>query len=303
MKERFEGGQNTPRLVETLKEQRIVAADSQLATALAEVGELLEVPAGNKLIEQDAEDTDTYLIVAGTFQILVNGQVVGARGPGNHVGEMAAIQPTQKRSATVQASETSVVLKITATQLATLGERFPGIWRAIAKELARRLLERNRFVSQTHDRIRVFIISSTEALEIARTIQSDFQHDPFTVTIWSHGVFLASQYPVESLEHQLDSSDFAIAIATPDDMLTSRAKTTASPRDNVIFELGLFIGRLGRRRSFLVEPRGEEVKLPSDLFGITTLPYRYTGVSDLAAALGPACTCIRNLIRELGANN
>jgi predicted nucleotide-binding protein len=303
MKERFEGNENKARLVETLKEQRIVAADPQLATALAEAGELLEVPAGDNLIEQDGEDTETYFVIAGSFQILVNGQVVAARGAGNHVGEMAAIQPTQRRSATVKASETSVVLKIGADKLATLGEKFPGIWRVIAKELARRLLERNRFVSHTHDTIKVFIICSTEALEIARIIQSDFQYDPFTVTIWSHGVFLASHYPIESLELQLDASDFAIAIATPDDMTTSREKTTASPRDNVIFELGLFIGRLGRKRSFLVEPRGEEIKLPSDLFGITTVPYRFTGTRDLVTALGPACTCIRNLIRELGPNN
>jgi CRP/FNR family cyclic AMP-dependent transcriptional regulator len=86
-------------------------------------------------------------------------------------------------------------------------------------------------------------------------------------------------------------------------MTTSRNKTLPSPRDNVIFELGLFIGRIGSKRSFLVEPRGEEVKLPSDLFGITTVPYRYTGPENLVSALGPACTCIRNIIKELGPNN
>ena len=37
----------------------------------------------------------------------------------------------------------------------------------------------------------------------------------------------------------------------------------------------MFIGRLGRKRTFLVEPRGEEVELPSDLKGITTLTYKY----------------------------
>jgi len=158
-------------------------------------------------------------------------------------------------------------------------------------------------VSQTREKISVFIISSAEAIEIARTIQNAFQYDPFNVTLWAEGVFLASHYPVESLERQLDQSDFAIAIAAPDDMTESRGRTMPSPRDNVIFELGLFIGRLGRKRSFLVEPRGEEVKLPSDLHGITTVPYRYTGETELVSALGPACNCMRKIIKELGPNN
>ena len=81
-----------------------------------------------------------------------------------------------------------------------------------------------------------------------------------------------------------------------------RSDTAPSPRDNVIFELGLFIGRIGRRRSFLVEPRGEEAKLPSDLSGITSITYKYDR-KDLAAALGPACKRVRDIIKELGPNN
>jgi len=52
----------------------------------------------------------------------------------------------------------------------------------------------------------------------------------------------------------------------------------------------------------LLEPRGEEVKLPSDLSGITTIPYKYDP-KNLAAALGPACNRIRDVINELGPNN
>ena len=81
-----------------------------------------------------------------------------------------------------------------------------------------------------------------------------------------------------------------------------RGKSAATTRDNVIFELGMFIGRIGRQRSFLVEPRGEEVKLPSDLSGITTLGYKYDK-DNLASALAPACNRIRAIVRELGPNN
>jgi predicted nucleotide-binding protein len=63
-----------------------------------------------------------------------------------------------------------------------------------------------------------------------------------------------------------------------------------------------FIGRIGRQRSFLVEPRGEEVKLPSDLSGITALSYNYDP-ENLASAVGPACNRIRAIIKDLGPNN
>ena len=182
--------------------------------------------------------------------ILVNGKRFGTRGPNDHVGEMAAIQPAQRRSATVLASEHSIILKLTEPQLAALGNKYPEIYRAIAKELARRLMQRNLFIAAARDRIRVFIISTVEALDIARAIQNAFDHDPFTVVIWTDGVFRASLYPLESLEREIDQSDFAIAIAQPDDITHSRDTAVRTPRDNVIFELGFFMGRLGRHDRF-----------------------------------------------------
>lgn len=301
MIKRFEGEGGRRTLVETLREQKIVAGNAALAEQIAGMAALIGVSAGTTIIEQGGGDNDVYFIVAGAFDIVVNGRKVARRFAGDHVGEMAAIQPTQRRSATVIATEESVLCKLTEPQLTELGLQQPDIWRFIAKELARRLEQRNAHVSATHKRIRVFIISSAEALEIARTVQNAFEYD-FTVTVWTDGVFRASWYPIESLERQLDQSDFAIAIAQPDEITQRRGETVPSPRDNVIFELGLFIGRIGLRRSFLVEPRWEEVRLPSDLSGITVLPYKYDA-EDLAAAMGPACNHIRAIIKELGPNN
>ena len=72
---------------------------------------------------------------------------------------------------------------------------------------------------------------------------------------------------------------------------------------NVIFELGLFMGRLGKARAILMEPREEGVKLPSDLAGITTIPYKYEAGVDAAALMGPACNILREHILRLGPNN
>jgi predicted nucleotide-binding protein len=301
MIERFEGESGRPNLIEALRNQKIVAGNPDLAERIADTGVLVEINQGVTIIDQGAEDTDVYLIIAGTFDIVVNGRKVARRFANDHVGEMAAIQPTQRRSATVAATEKAVLCRLTDSQLIEIAREYPDVWRFIAKELARRLEQRNAHVTATHDKIRIFIISSAEALEIARTIQNAFEYD-FTVVVWTDGVFRASWYPIESLERQLDQSDFAIAVAQPDDVTHSRGQASSTPRDNVIFELGMFIGRIGRLRSILIEPRGEEVKLPSDLSGITALAYKYDP-ENLAAAMGPACNRIRAIVRELGPNN
>ena len=302
MKERFEGEDGRRVLVELLGEQKMVGGDAALAVEIATVGELREVQRDTLLIDQNGEDTDCFLILSGTFTILVNGKKVATRGPTEHVGEMAAIQPSQSRSATVVAAQLAVVLKVTEPQLSALGQKYPNIYRAFAKELARRLMQRNLLMTALRERIRVFIISSVEALPIARAAQNAFDHDPFTVVIWTDGVFRATHYPVESLERELDQSDFAIAIAQPDDITESRRESRPTPRDNVIFELGFFMGRLGRHRSLLLEPRDEEVQLPSDLTGITAIPYKYDP-QDPSAAMGPACNRVRDIINEWGPNN
>jgi CRP/FNR family cyclic AMP-dependent transcriptional regulator len=301
MKNRFAGDSGRQALVDTLKDQKMVAGNAELADDIAKIGDLIEVKTGTAIITQGGEDSDVYLIVAGSFNIVVNGRVVAGRFPNDHVGEMAAVQHTQRRSATVVAREDSVVVKFTGVQLAELGQKHPEIWRRFAKELARRLEQRNALVTAVSDKIRVFIISSAEALEIARTIQNAFDHDPFSVTVWTDGVFQASYYAVESLERALDQSDVAIAVAEPDDVTESRGKRVGTPRDNVIFELGFFMGRLGRHRSLLVEPRGEEIKLPSDLAGINTITYKYDG-KNLAVSLATACNKLRDIIRDLGPN-
>src|SRR5690606_21579892 len=100
----------------------------------------------------------------------------------------------------------------------------------------------------------------------------------------------------------LEQSDFAIAVAHPDDVTTSRDEDWPTPRDNVIFELGYFMGRLGRDRAILMEPRGQKLKLPSDLAGITTIKYKLGSHSDTQHIIAPACNELREHISRLGRN-
>lgn len=301
--DRFVGTEGKHALLEALQAAKLVQGDSDLAKALAAAGEVRGYDAETALIEQNGDDNDVFILIAGICDVVVNGRKIATRGPGDHVGEMAAIEPAQRRSATVFAATELVALKVPEPAFRSVASAHPTIYRDIARELARRLLQRNTLVGTYRDRVRLFIISSVEALPIAREIQNAFEHDPFKVIIWTDGVFKVANYTLQSLEDEVDNSDFAIAIAHADDLTTVRGAEWPSPRDNVIFELGLFMGRLGRSRAILMEPREEKVKLPSDLAGITTIPYRFEPGADAAASLGPACNRLRDHVKLLGPNN
>jgi predicted nucleotide-binding protein len=146
----------------------------------------------------------------------------------------------------------------------------------------------------------LFIGSSVEGLPIARSIQTALRHDKVTVTIWTDGVFQASQAAIESLELAVRASDFAALVLSPDDKVVVRGKEHDAPRDNVVFELGLFMGALGRERTFVVRPRGVTLKIPTDLMGVNDLAYAQGVAADLDARIGPIGNDIRKCIEKLG---
>ena len=118
----------------------------------------------------------------------------------------------------------------------------------------------------------VFVGSSAEGLPIAKAIQVNLDR-ACEVVIWSQGVFGLSGGTLEALVEKAGEFDFAVLVITPDDMTQSRGNNQQSPRDNVLFELGLFIGVLGRKRSFVVYDRSAKIKLPTDLAGVTNAIY------------------------------
>jgi len=144
-------------------------------------------------------------------------------------------------------------------------------------------------------RKRIFIASSVEGLEVAYAMQENMEHK-FDVSVWSQGTFELSRTTIENVEQQLDKADAAIFVFTPDDSVTVRGTTKPAVRDNILFELGLFIGKLGRDRCFIVKPRSwQDFSPPSDLLGVT--PGDYADNRDdanLRAALGPVCNRIKN---------
>lgn len=301
MKERFEGDNRT-NLIDALKRQEFVAGDVAIAEAMADHGELVEFEKDEKLIVQDGEDNDIYLLLTGSVSIVIKGFEYTTRNGGHHVGEMAAIEPTLKRSATVLANDKVVALKLTSAAFMSLGRSYPQIWLPIARELSHRLYQRNLLIQPPNEFPKLFIISSSEALPVAQELRSQMERDVFS-TVWNNGVFFAGGYPLEALEKAVGESDFAVAIAQPDDVVRSRKKMQPTLRDNVLFELGLFMGKLTRHRAILIHPRVQTLKLPSDLHGLTLLSYLPGSPTDLGDRLKPVAEDIRNIVKSRGVRN
>src|SRR4051794_35226839 len=103
MIDRFKGDNGKRLLTEALKGNDLVGCDDSLASRLVEEGELVEFEHGKAFIEQDAVDNDLFLIVSGHADVYVNNNHVATREPRSYVGEMAVIDPSARRSATVVA--------------------------------------------------------------------------------------------------------------------------------------------------------------------------------------------------------
>jgi hypothetical protein len=149
----------------------------------------------------------------------------------------------------------------------------------------------------------VFVGSSSEGLEFARAIRSLLTDDA-EVTVWKEDVFDIGKTFIEALLDALPRFDYAILIMTPDDLVSVRNVEAFGPRDNVIFELGLFMGRLGRSRTFIVRQAGGKMKMPSDLDGVTMATYEWPRKDKShKSAVGAACDSIRQIMRDLGVSD
>ena len=113
---------------------------------------------------------------------------------------------------------------------------------------------------------RIFIGSSSEGLAIAQQIKEYFSRD-FECYLWSDDIFKYNDNYLETLMKEASLFDFGFMVCTRDDWTVSRGVEYDTARDNVIFEYGLFLGRLGREKAYIIHDKA--IKLPSDLHGIT----------------------------------
>ena len=118
---------------------------------------------------------------------------------------------------------------------------------------------------------RIFLGSSGKQAKLLKAITRGLEDvadvEPWTTT------FNPGRGTLDRLVELSQEVDFAAFVFAQDDWTTTDASQSgeASPRDNVVFEAGLFGGALGIRRTFILHANGS--KLPSDLLGLTVVRY------------------------------
>jgi len=150
--------------------------------------------------------------------------------------------------------------------------------------------------------LKVFVASSTEGEPVAKELRSLLQAElraAAVVDLW-RDKFAYSETAIESLEKVAQEADFAVLLMTGDDITLSRDKESVAPRDNLTFELGLFIGALGRERTFVAREGKNQMKLPSDILGVTAVTYNSASPGELTASLQAECIRLAVQMTEHG---
>lgn len=126
---------------------------------------------------------------------------------------------------------------------------------------------------------RIFLGSSSEQKKLLQTITRGLE-DVAHVEPWMSS-FNPGTTTLDRLLELAYEVDFAAFVFAGDDWTTHQAGESgqASPRDNVVFEAGLFGGVLGMRRTFILHANG--AKLPTDLLGLTCIRYSETTAAEM----------------------
>jgi predicted nucleotide-binding protein len=153
--------------------------------------------------------------------------------------------------------------------------------------------------------VRLFIGSSGEATPLANVLEALLRKNvrfDFKVTVWNRA-FLPSTITIDTLLEATHQHDFAIFLFVGDDTINIRNKQYKITRDNVIYEAGLFTGKLGLKRTFIIFQKTKTRRL-TDLDGVTFIPLDLDGkisdktIQELENYLAPIVVSIQKAIES-----
>ena len=139
----FSGDGGCSRTNETLLANPAVHGDQGLVNSLVRDGQTVFFRRGDTLIRQGGQDNSVYFLLSGEVDIVFKLQRGSIREAPNQVGEMAAIDPGTRRSASVVArSDEVATLKVSGTDFKILLNANPRFQELLQIEMSARHRER-----------------------------------------------------------------------------------------------------------------------------------------------------------------
>lgn len=151
----------------------------------------------------------------------------------------------------------------------------------------------------------VFIGSSSNNVDIIEELGVSLERCA-DVHLWTQINFELSRSLLDSLEKELELADFGVFLLAPDDRANIQGTDFAVTRDNVLIELGLSFGKLGRDRTIIVQAVETKniLRIPSDLLGVTPVLYSHSkfdvSKGNGGVVLSTASSEIKKVIQRLG---
>lgn len=203
----------THEITRALGQQNTICSDG-VARSIAEVGQLGEFDAGEVIARQGQVGGQLFYILSGSVRVVVNSHQYKVRCRGDMIGEMAAIEPGERRSADLLANEDNTVLWVVQASdfLAKAGEHGE-IWECVARELAGRLRQRDEFFMPPNTKPTIFIASSSEGKAVLEKAVAFLTRPEWEVRPWNQpGIFKPTLGTLEELERQAREVDFAVIV-------------------------------------------------------------------------------------------
>jgi nitrous oxidase accessory protein NosD len=140
--------------------------------------------------------------------------------------------------------------------------------------------------SDLSQRPHIFIGSSNEAKDELAAPLADLlaATNDIGVVPW-YEAFRAGRTTIEDLAELIEEVDFAAFFLLPEDHLIVRGESVDAARGNILFELGLFMGRNSRDRTFMLVDRDRRPEFPTDIYGTTYVEYRRRSLDELSETL------------------
>ena len=157
---------------------------------------------------------------------------------------------------------------------------------------------------------RVIVFSSGKTDRVADGVRENLRREHggqrYEVDVWKDGFFNEENtLPLNTFLKRLLCFDVAVLILGADEIRMPEPgakEAEAVPRDNVIFELGAAMARMGTRKTFVLTPNEPKVVPPSYFTGLKPLTYENRADGNTIAGTGGACAAIRETLRRLDAD-